>query len=92
MTDLRDTRYARELARATVEYEGGELRIERLLLKESGQEAVRFSWWKDGKMAPRPLDLPEAELLMLFERAIGRQVFTPNFLQQLKAVLADQQI
>lgn len=87
MSDLRDTDYARELARATVEYEGGELRAERLLLKESGQEAVRFSWWKDGRLAPRPLDLPEEELLMLLARAIDQQVFTPNLVQRLRALL-----
>jgi hypothetical protein len=39
-------------------------------------------------MAPRPLDLPEEELLMLLGRAIDQQVFTPKFVQGLRALLS----
>ena len=46
--ELRDTAYAEELARAIVDG----ARIERLFVKDEGQIEIRFSWWKDEKMAP----------------------------------------
>jgi hypothetical protein len=84
---VRETAYARELARAVLEYPGGEVRIERLYVKDPGQEEIRFSWWPDGKMAQRPLDLPEDDLLALFKKGIQQNVFTPSFLQSLKRLL-----
>src|SRR5262249_26094968 len=87
MAALRETAYARERARAVLEYPGGEVRIERLYVKDLGQEEIRFSWWPDGKMAQRPLDLPEDALLALFEKGIQQTVFTSSFLQRLRSLL-----
>jgi hypothetical protein len=87
MVELRETTYARELARASLKYDGGEMRIERLHVKASDLDEIRFSWWPDGKMAQRPLDLPEPELLTLLERAIEQNVFTPVFLHSLRDLL-----
>ena len=87
MAVLRETAYARELARAVLAYPGGEVRMERLYVKDPGQEEIRFSWWPDSKMAQRPLDLPEDDLLALFEKGIPQNVFTPSFLQSLRACL-----
>ena len=55
MGNLRDTEFATEVARAILPNKDGvqEARIERLRLKESGVEEIRFSWWKDGKIMPR---------------------------------------
>ena len=72
---MRDTKYAKELARA----EFKDCRIERLLVKEGGKEEIRFSWWPDGKMAVRPLDMPEDELLLLLQKAFSEKVFTDSF-------------
>ncbi len=44
-----------------------------------GGRTVR--WRKD------PLDLPEDDLLALFEKGIQQNVFTPSFLQSLKSLL-----
>lgn len=79
---MRDTPYATEIA--TVEDAKG-ARIERLHVKSSGQDEIRFSWWKDGKMAMRPLDLPEEDLLPLLVRAIDRGLFSSDFLNNLSA-------
>lgn len=81
---MRDTPYAKELARADI---GGH-RIERLYVKGK-EEEIRFSWWKDGRMQTRPLDLPEHQLLPLFEQAIREGVFSKTFLRELHAVLYD---
>lgn len=80
---LRNTDYAEELV--TAGSEGG--RIERILIKESGEEEVRFSWWKDGRFMPRALDVTEAELLPLIEEAVSKGVFTENFLSNLEGIL-----
>ncbi len=72
---MRDTGYARELARADI---GGH-RIERLYVKDRGEEEIRFSWWKDGRMQTRPLDLPEDQLLPLLAEAIREGVFSKRF-------------
>jgi hypothetical protein len=80
---MRETRYARE--RATADIHGQ--RIERIFVKEQGQDEIRFSWWKDGGMMMRPLDLPESELLPLLREAIMKGVFTEQFLKELHETL-----
>lgn len=61
--------------------------MERLFIKKTSEEEIRFSWWKDGGMTNRPLDLSEKDLLELFEDAIAKGVFGANFKVQLKALL-----
>lgn len=80
---MRDTPYAREIA--TADLAGN--RIERLYVKSQDQEEIRFSRWKDGNMANRPLDLPEEELLPLLELAMSEGVFTDKFLSDLQTAL-----
>ena len=57
---------------------GSEGRIERLRFKKgtvAGKVGVRFSWWKNDKMAPRPLDVSEDELLKVMKDSIQQGVF-----------------
>ena len=85
---MRDTPYAKELVTANFVFpDGDEGRIERLYVKELQQDEIRFSWWKDGKMMMRPLDLREDELLPLLANAIEKGVFSEAFLKGLKALL-----
>lgn len=85
---MSDTKYARELRpHGTVKWHDAEGRIERILVKESGQEEIRFSWWKNGKFVPRPLDLSEADLIELFRDAIANGVFNDDFKSQLRELL-----
>jgi hypothetical protein len=91
-TVLRDTEYARELARASVRFEDAkddneEARIERLDNKQTGQVEIRFSWWRDGQLKLRPLDLSEGKLLELLREAIDKSVFSANFAIQLRRML-----
>lgn len=80
---MRDTRYATEKATADI----GGCRIERIFVKEQEQDEIRFSWWKDGAMMMRPLDLPEEQLLPLIVLAIRKGVFTEDFMQGLQAAI-----
>jgi hypothetical protein len=82
---MRDTPYATELATADIDG----FRIERLRIKEHDQEAIRFSWWKDGTLTMRPLDITEPRLLPLMRSAMNQGVFTDDFLRGLQAVLAE---
>lgn len=82
---MRDTDYAREISSADIEG----LRIERLHRKDVDREVIRFSWWKDGNLVMRPLDLPESKLLPLMRAAMREGVFAPDFLRDLHAALED---
>ena len=82
---MRDTPYATELR--TAEDASGQ-KIERLYVKELAREEIRFSWWKDGQLMVRPLDLPEDELLVLLSAAFDKGVFREEFLLGLQSALA----
>jgi len=70
-TELRNTAYAEEIATAKLAWgPHSEGRIERLRIKSTGKIEIRFSWWMDGRMMPKPLDLPEADLMTLLARGI----------------------
>ena len=86
---MRDTKYAKELREPGIVRwpSGSEGRIERLLIKDTQEEEIRFSWWKDGNIANRPLDLSEKDLITLFEDALVKKVFSDHFRSQLKSLL-----
>jgi hypothetical protein len=83
---MRDTKYSRELASADVR----NCRIERIFVKAENQAEIRFAWWPDGKMANRPLDIPETHLLEMMSEAIRQRVFSNGFLQGLTRLLAER--
>lgn len=82
---MRSTPYADEIAHVN---EGG-ARIERLRIKATGLDEIRFSTWKDGRFQTRPLDLPEDELLRLMRKAIDGGVFSQGFVGGLRRMLED---
>ena len=82
---MRDTPYAKEEATAEVH----DCRIERIYVKAENQTEIRFSWWPDGNMANRPLDVPEPLLLDLFGEAMRQKVFSGAFLSGLTQLLAE---
>ena len=90
---LRDTKYAREIATARLP-SGTSGRssaaIERIYVKPANQVEIRFSWWEESRMMPRPLDLPESELLPLLRQAIAAGVFSKEFVIGLRSVLAEE--
>jgi len=85
---MRDTEYATERATASIAFDASnEGRIEHIFVKETAQDEIRFSWWKDGRMTPRPLDLSENDLLTLLHNAIDGGIFTPDFRARLRDML-----
>jgi hypothetical protein len=91
MTKPRETRYARELASAKLPSGPGgksSVAIERLHVKQADQVKIRFSQWAGSRMMPRPLDLPEEELLPLLDAAIRARVFSDEFTRELRRLLS----
>lgn len=84
---MRDTNYAREIK--TVSDQLGQ-RIERIYVKSKESEEIRFSWWPEGRMANRPLDIPESELLELMRVAFRNGVFSLDFMKNLHEALYEE--
>ena len=87
----RDTAYATEIATATFSYTGedeDEVRIERIFVKQYSQVELRFSWWRKGRLLPRPMDLPPQDFLTLVERGIEAGVFTDGEIEGLANIIA----
>lgn len=76
---MRDTTYAKEIVTAAI----GDTRIERLYVKDEQQEEIRLSWWPNGNMANRPLDVTEEQLIALMAEGIRRGVLSAQFLPRL---------
>lgn len=76
---MRNTEYAAELASSRL----GDIRIERLFVKPENQEEIRISWWPEGRMANRPVDVPEKDLVTLLARGIREGVLSAQFLPRL---------
>jgi hypothetical protein len=68
---MRDTGYGKLISHSILPFENGEeARLERILIKSSGKEEIRLSWWKNGNIVPRPLDLSEDALWQLIAKGI----------------------
>jgi hypothetical protein len=84
---MRDTSYAKEIASASIAFdEANEGKIEKIFVKETSQEEIRFSWWKDRRMIPRPLDLSENDLIELLKNAIEADVFSSEFRSKVRSL------
>jgi hypothetical protein len=84
------SKYAKPLNSAVIKLGNGEeAKAENLLIKSTGEEELRFSWWtQDGKQFQRtPLDLKEEDWLRLFDEAVKNQVLSKEFMKKLKEIL-----
>lgn len=84
MAKMRDTKYATEQRTSKI----GDSRIERLFIKEHKQVEIRVSWWPDGRMANRPLDVTEVDFIKLIAQGIADGVLSGQFLPKLIATTA----
>ena len=84
MPRMRDTKYATEQCTTKV----GDNRIERLFIKAHKQVEIRVSWWPDGRMANRPLDVTEPDFIILLAQAVADGVLSGQFLPKLIAATA----
>lgn len=87
-TEKRDTPYARLICEGIVKVGSqDELRIEKLFIKETDENKIRFSWWKNDRLTPRPMEITEPQLVELFDNGIKAGVFSPKFIEELLQLL-----
>ena len=89
---MRSTTYADELTDPAVYSfpDDSEGRIERLQFKQGpaeGQMGYRFSWWRDNRIIPRPLDVTESEFIALMKSAVDGNVFSTKTIAALRKML-----
>lgn len=65
-------------------------KAEKIIINETNQEELRFSWWtQDGKKFNiRPLDLPEDQWIELFDAAVKDEIVSQEFIKEMIKVLA----
>lgn len=84
------TKYRTLLKEARINIGNDEIaKAERIIVKATNQEELRFSWWtQNGSQFQRtPLDLPEEQWLELFDEAIKNDVLSRDFIKDLITIL-----
>ncbi len=76
----------KELAFASISQGNEIVKIEKLSVNEAGQEQIRFSIWRQGKMLQRPLSLTQKELVTLLQAAIREGILSRDFTSELHSV------
>ncbi|WP_455543550.1 hypothetical protein [Intestinibacter sp.] len=89
---IKETRYCIVLKQAKKREKECAYGIEKIFVKSSNQEEIRFVYFKDtlrkkDQLIARPLDLPEADLIELIKEAIKKNVFSKEFVNSLKEVV-----
>ncbi len=93
---VKETKYCKVLRQAKIRANNVAYGIEKIFVKELNQEEIRFVYFKDiikgsimmeEQLVARPLDLPEDDLIKLIELAIKQNVFSKEFVGELKEIL-----
>jgi len=83
-------KYKKLINEASIKIEEDEVaKIERIVINKTGEEEIRFSWWKDNgvRFIRTPLDLTEENWLKLIEAGIEEEVFSDKFIKELRELL-----
>ncbi|MBH6946640.1 hypothetical protein I6A93_02895 [Clostridioides difficile] len=91
---IKETRYCKVLRQAKIRDKNVAYGIEKIFVKDLNQEEIRFVYFKDTyrqeeQLVPRPLDLPEDDLIKLIELSIKQNVFSKEFVEKLKVTLGN---
>ncbi len=91
---IKETRYCKVLKQAKIRENNVAYGIEKIFVKDLNQEEIRFVYFKDTyrqeeQLVPRPLDLPEDDLIKLIELSIKQNVFSKEFVGKLKVILGN---
>jgi|HigsolmetaAR206D_1030411.scaffolds.fasta_scaffold09556_2 hypothetical protein len=88
---LRETDYCKVLAEGLTKIGEDISAVEKIYVKAAQRIEIRFAWYKEKgekrRFIPRPLDLPEDELLELLINGIEKDVFSKGFREKLKNYL-----
>ena len=86
---IKETKYCKVLKQAKLRDNNFVYGIEKIIVKELNQEEIRFVYFKDTikmqeQLVARPLDLPEEDLIKLIKISIKKNVFSDQFILDLK--------
>ncbi|HBG7674930.1 TPA: hypothetical protein KRE78_002571 [Clostridioides difficile] len=89
---IKETKYCKVIRQAKLRHKDIVYGIEKIIVKEVNQEEIRFVYFKNTirmkeQLVPRPLDLPEKDLIQLIGLAIKHNVFSKEFINGLKEII-----
>lgn len=93
----KETKYCIVLKQAKIRDGNVAYGIEKIFVKELNQEEIRFVYFKDTfrkeqQLIARPLDLPEDDLIKLIKSSIKKNVFSKEFLSNLREILNAKEV
>lgn len=92
-----ETKYCIVLRQAKIRDGNRAYGIEKIFVKSLNQEEIRFVYFKDTfrkeqQLIARPLDLPEDDLIKLIKESIKKNVFSKEFLSNLREILNTKEV
>ncbi|MDU6483047.1 hypothetical protein GOD97_05800 [Paeniclostridium sordellii] len=87
-----ETKYCIVLKQAKIREGNIGYGIEKIFVKALNQEEIRFVYFKDTlrkkqQLIARPLDLPEDDLIELIKESVNKNVFSKEFILNLKEIV-----
>ena len=93
---IKETKYWSLISQSVIADEEYTYALEKIIVKPQGnREELRFSVYKDQqrygmKLLVRPLDLQEELFLELLKKALEDNLFSKNFIRQLKNLISEK--
>lgn len=93
---IKETKYCSLISQSVIADEEYTYALEKIIVKPQGnREELRFSVYKDQqrygmKLLVRPLDLQEELFLELLKKALEDNLFSKNFIRQLKNLISEK--
>ncbi|MDU2283514.1 hypothetical protein [Clostridium sp.] len=93
---IKETKYCSLISQSVITDEEYTYALEKIIVKPQGnREELRFSVYKDQqrygmKLLVRPLDLQEELFLELLKKALEDNLFSKNFVRQLKNLISEK--
>ncbi len=89
---ITETKYCKVLRQAKIREGNIGYGIEKIFVKALNQEEIRFVYFKDTlrkkqQLIARPLDLPEDDLIELIKESVNKNVFSKEFILNLKEIV-----
>lgn len=71
------------LRSVSIDLDGSEARIEKLIPKENEPAKIRISCWNQDRLRSSPMEISENELVILLQKAIRAGILSSEFVQNL---------
>jgi hypothetical protein len=71
------------LRSVTIDLDGSEARIEKLISKDNEPVKIRISYWYQDRIHSGPMEISETDLVNLLQKAIRAGILTSEFINNL---------